>query len=109
MIKLIQKQYPSFGVQMTTTDISFSGIKLNISVKNTTEYTLYKNNQKTETFKMNTITDLNIMHVAEKNTIGEMRNYPLFILTPSFIQIGEPINSHISIVNTLCEHSEKRA
>ncbi|WP_410993558.1 C1 family peptidase [Bacillus cereus] len=96
VIKPIQTQYPPFGVQMTTTDISSSKIKFNISAKNATEYTLYKNNQKIQTFTTNTITDLNIRpeqsytyHVVAKNAIGETRSYPLPVLTPPFIQIGK--------------------
>ncbi|MGN4668102.1 C1 family peptidase [Bacillus cereus group sp. MYBK234-1] len=96
VIKPIQAQYPPFGVKMTTTDISSSKIKFNISAKNATEYALYKNNQKIKIFTTNTITDLNIMpeqsytyHVVAKNAIGETRSYPLPVLTPPLIQIGK--------------------
>ncbi|PGT51232.1 peptidase C1 [Bacillus cereus] len=96
VIKPIQKQYPPFGVQMTSEYIKNSQIKFTVSAKNATEYDLYKNNQKIQTFTTNVITDLNIMpeksymyHLVAKNAIGETRSYPLSILTPSFKQIDK--------------------
>ncbi|MEK4418614.1 C1 family peptidase [Bacillus sp. FSL K6-0268] len=96
VIKPIQKQYPPFGVQITTANINSSEVKFNVSAKNVTAYDLYKNNQKIQTFTTNIITDLNIRpeqsymyHLVAKNAIGETRSYPLSILTPSFIQIGK--------------------
>jgi len=88
----IQKQYPPFGVQMTTTDISSSEIKFNISAKNATEYDLYKNNKKIQTFTTSAIVDSHIVpeqsyiyHLVAKNTMGETRGYSLFISIPPII------------------------
>ncbi|MES5943629.1 MULTISPECIES: C1 family peptidase [unclassified Bacillus cereus group] len=96
VIKPIHKQYPPFGVQMQTTDISPSEIKFNISAKNATAYDLYKNNQKIQTFSTSTITDLNIVpeqsymyHVVAKNAMGETRSYPLSISIPPIISIQQ--------------------
>lgn len=96
IIKPTQKQYPPFGVKMTTTDINPSEIKFNISAKNATAYDLYKNNQKIQTFTASTITDLNIIpeqsymyHVVAKNTMGETRSYPLSISIPPIIPIKQ--------------------
>lgn len=96
VIKPTQKQYPPFGVKMTTTNINPSEIKFNISAQNATAYDLYKNNQKIQTFTTNTITDLNIKpdqsymyHVVAKNMIGETRSYPLSILIPPAIPIQQ--------------------
>ncbi|PHG57777.1 C1 family peptidase [Bacillus toyonensis] len=96
VMKPIQKQYPPFGVQITTTAINHSYIKFAVSAKNVTEYDLYKNNQKILTFKTNTITDLHIRpeqtymyHLVAKNSIGETRSYPLSIRIPSLTQIDK--------------------
>ncbi|PEP80032.1 C1 family peptidase [Bacillus toyonensis] len=96
VIKPLQKQYPPFGVKITTTDISSSEIKFNISAKNATVYDLYKNNQKIQTFTSSTITDLNIMpgqsymyHLVAKNTMGETRSYPMSLSIPPVIPIKQ--------------------
>lgn len=96
VIKPIQTQYPPFGVKMTSTDMTPSQIKFNISAKNAITYDLYKNNQKIKTFTTNTITDLNIVpeqsymyHLVAKNTIGATRSYPLSISIPPAIPIQQ--------------------
>ncbi|MED3391341.1 C1 family peptidase [Bacillus thuringiensis] len=96
VIKPTQKQYPPFGVKMTTTDINSSEIQFNISAKNATSYDLYKNNKKIQTFTTSTITDLNIIpeksymyHVVARNTMGETRGYPLSISIPPIIPIKQ--------------------
>ncbi|MBG9615773.1 C1 family peptidase [Bacillus cereus] len=96
VIKPTQKQYPPFGVKMTTTDINPYELKFNISAKNATTYDLYKNNKKIQTFTTPTITDLNIVpeqsymyHVVAKNTIGETRSYPLSISIPPIIPLKQ--------------------
>lgn len=60
VIKPIHKQYPPFGVQMQTTDISPSEIKFNISAKMQL-HTICIKQSKIQTFSTSTITDLNIV------------------------------------------------
>ena len=95
VIKPIHKQYPPFGVQMQTTDISPSEIKFNISAKMRL-HTICIKQSKIQTFSTSTITDLNIVpeqsymyHVVAKNAMGETRSYPLSISIPPIISIQQ--------------------
>ncbi|TJZ99678.1 peptidase C1 [Bacillus thuringiensis] len=96
VIKPIQKQYPPFGVHFSTTNLHQSQIKFAVSAKNATEYELYKNNHKIQTFISPFVTDIpllsdqsSIYHIVAKNSIGTTRSYPLSVQIPVLKKIKD--------------------